>query len=161
MFAAATCAASPAVANKKRVDKKNCLDCHAVDEQGLGPSLKEGAVTYAGDAKAADMLAGKIQKSGVGAWGQVPMPANDVMDDDAQWLTTWVLGQKQQPAGGGCSTGCAQDAFGHAPAMYFRRAVVDAKGAHVGKDARHHRLAGDALATEDLHATVGDTADCL
>jgi hypothetical protein len=34
------------------------------------------------------------------------------------------------------------------------RAVVDAKGAHVGKDAHHRRLAGHALAAQHLHAAV-------
>ena len=94
VFAVALCVALPAVANKRLADKKNCLACHAVDEKVLGPSLKEVAAKYAGDAKAADMLAGKIQKGGVGAWGQVPMPANDVTENEANLLAIWVLGQK-------------------------------------------------------------------
>ena len=94
VFAVALCVALPAVANKRLADKKNCLACHAVDEKVLGPSLKEVAATSAGDAKAADMLAGKIQKGGVGAWGQVPMPANDVTENEANLLAIWVLGQK-------------------------------------------------------------------
>ena len=94
VFAVALCVALPAVANKRLADKKNCLACHAVDEKVLGPSLKEVAARYAGDAKALDMLASKIQKGGVGAWGQVPMPANDVTDDEAKLLATWVLGLK-------------------------------------------------------------------
>ena len=94
VFAVALCVALPAVANKRLADKKNCLACHAVDEKVLGPSLKEVAARYAGDAKALDMLASKIQKGGVGAWGQVPMPANDVTDDEAKLLAIWVLGQK-------------------------------------------------------------------
>ena len=94
VFAVALCVALPAVANKRLADKKNCLACHAVDEKVLGPSLKEVAARYAGDAKALDMLASKIQKGGVGAWGQVPMPANDVTENEANLLAIWVLGQK-------------------------------------------------------------------
>jgi cytochrome c len=39
-------------------------------------------------------LAGKIQKGGVGTWGQIPMPPNDVTADEAKTLATWVLSLK-------------------------------------------------------------------
>lgn len=94
MLILAACAAMPAAADKKLADKKNCLACHAVDQKIVGPAFKEVAAKYAGDAKAADMLAGIIQKGGVGAWGQVPMPANDVTADEAKTLAAWVLSMK-------------------------------------------------------------------
>jgi cytochrome c len=37
------------------------------------------------------MLATKIQKGGVGVWGQTPMPPNDVTDAEAKTLAEWVL----------------------------------------------------------------------
>ncbi len=94
VFAVAACVALPAAADKKLADKKNCLACHAIDQKVLGPALKEVAAKYAADPKAADMLASKIQKGGVGAWGQVPMPANDVTDAEAKTLADWVLSLK-------------------------------------------------------------------
>jgi cytochrome c len=91
VFVLAACAALPAAADKKLAEKKNCLACHAVDSKVVGPGLKEVAAKYVGQKDAAAMLAGKIQKGGVGAWGQIPMPANDVTADEAKTLAEWVL----------------------------------------------------------------------
>jgi cytochrome c len=74
---------------------KNCMACHAVDKKLVGPSYKDVAKKYAGDAKAVDMLAGKIVKGGSGVWGAIPMPANtQVSDAEAKKLAAWVLSQK-------------------------------------------------------------------
>ena len=87
----AACLSFPALADKKLAEKKNCLSCHAVDQKVVGPAFKDVATKYAGQAGADAMLAGKIQKGGVGAWGQIPMPANDVTPDEAKQLASWVL----------------------------------------------------------------------
>jgi cytochrome c len=73
---------------------KNCLACHAVDKKLVGPSYKDVAAKYAGDKAAAGKLAEKIQKGGVGVWGQMPMPPNQVTPDEAKKLAEWVLAQK-------------------------------------------------------------------
>jgi cytochrome c len=80
-----------AFANAELAQKKNCLACHATDKKVIGPSYKDVAAKYAGQKDAAAKLAEKIQKGGVGAWGQVPMPANPVTPDEAKTLATWVL----------------------------------------------------------------------
>ncbi len=86
---------SPAFANAELATKKNCLACHAVDKKLVGPAYKEVAAKYKGDAGAAAKLADKIQKGGVGVWGQLPMPANpQVSPDEAKTLVAWVLSQK-------------------------------------------------------------------
>jgi len=90
----ALCAALPALADQKLADKKNCLACHGVKEKVVGPAFKDIAAKYAGQGGAAQMLAEKIQKGGVGAWGQVPMPPNDVTPAEAKTLADWVLGVK-------------------------------------------------------------------
>ena len=87
-------ASSPAFANADLAAKKNCLACHAVDKKLVGPSYKDVAAKYAGQKDAVAKLADKIQKGGVGVWGQVPMPANQVTPDEAKQLATWVLQQK-------------------------------------------------------------------
>jgi len=52
----------------------------------------EVAAKYAGQADAAAMLADKVQKGGVGAWGKVPMPPNpQVNAADAKALVDWIL----------------------------------------------------------------------
>ena len=60
--------ALPAVASEELFKKSNCLACHAIDQKRLGPSMKEVATKYNGDASAADMLAKKIRAGGGGVW---------------------------------------------------------------------------------------------
>lgn len=87
----ALAAVSPAFANADLAAKKNCLACHATDKKIVGPSYKDVAAKYAGQKDAVAKLAEKIQKGGVGVWGQIPMPANQVTPDEAKQLATWVL----------------------------------------------------------------------
>ena len=88
-------AAAPAFANLELAQKKNCMACHAVDKKVVGPSYKEVAAKYKGQKDIEAKLADKIMKGGVGAWGQVPMPANpQVSADEAKKLAKWVLEQK-------------------------------------------------------------------
>lgn len=91
----ATVIAMPAFANADLAQKKSCLACHAADKKLVGPSYKDVAAKYAGQKDAVAKLAEKIQKGGVGAWGQVPMPANpQVNAEEAKQLATWVLSAK-------------------------------------------------------------------
>jgi cytochrome c len=91
---AALAVTAPAFASQELASKKNCLACHAMDKKLVGPSYKDVAAKYAGQPDAVAKLAEKIQKGGVGAWGQVPMPANQVTADEAKQLATWVLSIK-------------------------------------------------------------------
>jgi cytochrome c len=87
--------AAPAFANADLAQKKSCLACHAADKKLVGPSYKDVAAKYAGQKDAVAKLAEKIQKGGVGAWGQVPMPANpQVNAEEAKQLATWVMSIK-------------------------------------------------------------------
>ena len=91
----ATVVAMPGFANADLAQKKSCLACHAVDKKLVGPAYKEVAAKYAGQKDAATKLAEKIQKGGVGAWGQIPMPANpQVTPEEAKQLANWVLSLK-------------------------------------------------------------------
>lgn len=87
--AAQVCAEEPA----KLAQQKGCLACHQVDKKVVGPSYKDVAKKYAGQAGAAEKLAKAIQNGGVGVWGQIPMPKNNVTPAEAQQLATWVLAQ--------------------------------------------------------------------
>jgi len=73
---------------------KKCMNCHALDQKLVGPAFKAVAARYAADKEAEDRLAKKIRLGGVGAWGVVPMPTNDVSDAEARVLAHWVLQQK-------------------------------------------------------------------
>ena len=93
---AAAVVAGPAFADAglDLATKKNCMACHAVDKKLVGPAYKDVAAKYAGDKTAAAKLADKIVKGGVGVWGQIPMPANNVTPDEAKALAAWVLSTK-------------------------------------------------------------------
>ena len=83
---------TPALADMALATTKNCMACHAVDKKLVGPSYKDIAAKYAGQADAVDKLAGKVVKGGSGVWGPVPMPANaQINDADAKKLVTWIL----------------------------------------------------------------------
>lgn len=93
--ALATLVGAPAFANADLAQKKSCLACHAIGQKLVGPAYKEVAAKYAGQKDAVALLATKIQKGGVGVWGQIPMPANpQVNADEAKQLATWVLSIK-------------------------------------------------------------------
>lgn len=98
IMAAMTTLAAPAIADEALAKSKNCMACHAVDKKLVGPSYKDVAKKYAGDAKAVDALANKIIKGsevGKGNWGAVPMPPNpQVSEADAKKLAAWVLSIK-------------------------------------------------------------------
>lgn len=95
IMAAMAAVTAPAMADEALAKSKNCLACHAVDKKLVGPAYKEVAAKYAGNAKAADMLAAKIMKGGSGVWGAVPMPANpQVNEAEAKKLAAWVLSLK-------------------------------------------------------------------
>ena len=48
---------APAWASQDLAQKKNCMACHAVDKKVIGPSYKEVAAKYAGQADAVAKLA--------------------------------------------------------------------------------------------------------
>jgi cytochrome c len=95
VIAGALLHAPAALADAELARAKNCMACHSIDKKLIGPSYKDVAAKYASDSGAAAKLAKKIREGGVGAWGQVPMPANpQVSEAEAARLATWVLGQK-------------------------------------------------------------------
>ena len=75
--------------------KHACLSCHAVDKKLVGPSYKEVAAKYRGQAGTEKTLAEKVKKGSVGVWGQIPMPPNAaVPDGDINTMVKWILSQK-------------------------------------------------------------------
>ncbi|HZX30320.1 MAG TPA: c-type cytochrome [Rhodocyclaceae bacterium] len=82
-------------ANEEALAKaKNCLSCHAIDKKVVGPAYKDVAAKYKGDKGAQAKLAAKVKAGGKGVWGEMPMPPNNVTDDEANKLVAWVLSLK-------------------------------------------------------------------
>jgi cytochrome c len=72
-----------------------CLACHTRDQRVVGPSFREVAAKYAGDASAAATLAKKVKEGGAGVWGNVPMPPNPTISDtDLVQVVGWILQQR-------------------------------------------------------------------
>jgi cytochrome c len=91
----ATGAARAADAGEELMKKDGCTACHSVDKKVVGPSYKEVAAKYRGDAGAAAKLAEKVKKGGSGVWGPVPMPPNaNVSDADIKTLVAYILALK-------------------------------------------------------------------
>ncbi|MFC3607892.1 c-type cytochrome [Stutzerimonas tarimensis] len=95
LFALAGALAQPAFAQDAEtlLNSKACLACHKTDTQLVGPSYQAIAEKYADDENAVEMLAGKIRNGSQGVWGQIPMPPNQVTEDEARVLAEWVMEQ--------------------------------------------------------------------
>jgi cytochrome c len=94
MAAAGIVMAGQAHADEALAKAKNCMSCHAIDKKLVGPSYKDVAAKYKGDKGAVAMLAAKVKAGGKGTWGAIPMPPNNVTEDEAKKLVTWVLSIK-------------------------------------------------------------------
>lgn len=92
--AAAAPAAAAAGPNPADVLKaRACTACHAVASKVVGPSFQEIGTKYASRGDAAAYLVEKMKLGGVGAWGQIPMPAQPALTDaEAQAVAKWILG---------------------------------------------------------------------
>ena len=89
-------AAVDAAKAKQLAQKYNCLACHAEDKKVIGPSYKDVAAKYKGDATAVTKLTDKVKKGGSGVWGPVPMPPNtQVSDADAKKMVELILALKK------------------------------------------------------------------
>jgi cytochrome c len=74
--------------------KYNCGMCHAPAAKLVGPSYKDIAAKYAGDAGASAKLQVKVKAGGSGVWGTVAMPPNNVPEADLKTLVDWILAAK-------------------------------------------------------------------
>ncbi|MCU7891282.1 MAG: c-type cytochrome [Candidatus Thiodiazotropha sp. (ex Ustalcina ferruginea)] len=69
-----------------------CMACHQIEMKVVGPSYKEVAAKYKGDAAAVDMLVAKVKAGGSGTWGQIPMPPNGhVPEENIRAIVSWLL----------------------------------------------------------------------
>ena len=92
--AAALFVSGQASADLDLAKKSGCLACHGIEKKIVGPSWKDVAAKYKGDAGARDLLIGKVKKGGKGTWGPAPMPPYSprVSDANIEKLVDFVLG---------------------------------------------------------------------
>ena len=87
-------AAVPAMASADLAKKYNCTACHAADKKMVGPSYKDVAAKYKGQADAVAKLSEKVRKGGQGVWGPVPMspnPPDKISDADLKAAVEFIL----------------------------------------------------------------------
>ncbi len=90
--AGAAVLAAPAQADEALAKKHQCLACHQMDKKSVGPSYKDIAKKYKGQADAVAKLSEKVKKGGSGVWGPIPMAPNPAVPDaDIRKLVEWVL----------------------------------------------------------------------
>lgn len=70
---------------------KPCVACHNVDAQLVGPALKAVAAKYKDDENAVETIAANIKNGSSGEWGAIPMPPNQVTEDEATLMAEWVM----------------------------------------------------------------------
>ncbi len=81
-------------ASEALAKKGSCIACHAADRKLVGPSYRELAARYKGQAAAPAQLAERVRKGSKGVWGAVPMPATErarLDDAELKALIAWVL----------------------------------------------------------------------
>ena len=92
----------PALASLKLVEEKQCLQCHAVDKNLIGPSFKRIAYRWNGNPTAEKMLIATIQndtrEGGGQHWSEpIAMPnaweRPMVSNAEAQQIFKWIMKQ--------------------------------------------------------------------
>lgn len=74
--------------------QKGCFACHDINTKKVGPAFKDVAKRFAGQPNIEEELAKRIKNGGVGTWGQVPMPPQNVTEQEAKDLAKWILSLK-------------------------------------------------------------------
>lgn len=73
------------------VKKNGCVACHSVDHKIVGPSFIDIAAKFKGNAAAEKTLMDKVKNGSSGVWGSIPMPPQNVKDDELKVMVDWIL----------------------------------------------------------------------
>ncbi len=69
-----------------------CLSCHSINEKVVGPAYKLVADKYRGQSDAVSHLVQSVRNGSKGAWGRIPMPANNSLAEaEVKTIVEWVL----------------------------------------------------------------------
>lgn len=71
--------------------QKGCVACHDVRVNKVGPSYRDIAKKYKGRPDAVSYLTERSMKGGVGVWGNVPMPPQNISEEEAKRIVRWML----------------------------------------------------------------------
>ncbi|HXI01410.1 MAG TPA: c-type cytochrome [Sphingobacteriaceae bacterium] len=77
------------------ISKSDCLACHKINEQLVGPAYSAVAAKYSNTDANLNYLADKIISGGAGVWGEVPMsPHSALSKADAKEMARYILSLK-------------------------------------------------------------------
>jgi cytochrome c len=92
----ALCSGTVLAADAQQLLKdKACLSCHTIDNKLVGPAYKDVSAKYKSRKDAEAYLVKKITGGSTGVWGPVPMPPNNVTQDEAKTLAKFILSLKK------------------------------------------------------------------
>lgn len=70
---------------------KHCTNCHAIDKKIVGPAWRGVAMRYKDNGDALIILTNRIQLGGMGVWGNMPMPKQDISGVEAKKIAQYIL----------------------------------------------------------------------
>ena len=74
------------------MEKSDCMTCHEIDKQTVGPSFRQIAQKYPREKTAIHYLVRKIQEGGSGVWGTAAMnPHPDLAESEMREMLNYVL----------------------------------------------------------------------
>ena len=76
------------------MNKAGCMACHTKDKKLVGPSFKDIAAKYKGQADVVPKLMAKVRQGGSGVFGPVPMapnPPDKINDADLKSAVEFIL----------------------------------------------------------------------
>ena len=68
--------------------KKSCLACHNIERKMVGPAWKD----VAKKGESVEVLVKSIKEGSMGKWGPIPMPPNQVTEEEALSLAVFIKG---------------------------------------------------------------------
>lgn len=89
-----TAGSARAAGPEDAMNKAGCMACHTKDKKLVGPSFKDIAAKYKGQADAVAKLSEKVRKGGSGVFGPVPMSPNGpdkINDADLKAAVEFIL----------------------------------------------------------------------
>jgi cytochrome c len=76
----------------KLIEGSDCKACHKAAEKSIGPSFRDIALKYRGQADATALLAGRVINGSTGVWGQAAMAAHPALSkDDSEAIVRYIL----------------------------------------------------------------------
>jgi cytochrome c len=84
---------------EKLVSGSDCLGCHSLDSQVVGPSWKAIAKRYREQPGSEGRLAARVRQGGAGKWGDVAMtPHPELLDAQMRLMVRWILSLSDSPS---------------------------------------------------------------